>query len=54
MRQSYIHYNWRKITESKLFFPLAALVIILLFDLTLHPKFFSDHIPAGAFIWQPH
>ena len=33
--------NWRRITESKLFFPLAALAIILLFDLIFIPNFFN-------------
>jgi ribose/xylose/arabinose/galactoside ABC-type transport system permease subunit len=32
--------NLRKITESKLFFPIAALVIILLFNLLFIPNFF--------------
>ncbi len=32
---------WRKATESKLFFPLVLLALILLFDSILIPRFFS-------------
>jgi simple sugar transport system permease protein len=32
---------WRKATESRLFFPLAALALILLFDLITVPGFFN-------------
>lgn len=33
-------FNWRKITESRLFFPLLALALILFFDLLFIPGFF--------------
>ena len=39
--------NWRRITENKLFFPLAALAIILLFDLIFIPNFFSISYQQG-------
>ena len=39
--------NWRKITESKLFFPVLALAIILLLDLILVPNFFSFQVRDG-------
>lgn len=47
MRQSTTAFNWRKITESKPFFPLAALVIILLFDLIFIPNFFRISFQQG-------
>jgi len=34
-------FNWRSITESMLFFPLAALSLILLFDFIFIPGFFA-------------
>jgi ribose/xylose/arabinose/galactoside ABC-type transport system permease subunit len=36
-----LHFTWRSITESRLFFPLAALFIILLFDFIFIPGFFA-------------
>jgi simple sugar transport system permease protein len=40
MRHSKPSFDFRKITESKLFFPIAALALILLFDLIFFPHFF--------------
>jgi simple sugar transport system permease protein len=34
-------FTWRKITESRLFFPFIALAVILLFDLIFDPGFFA-------------
>jgi len=34
-------FKWRKVTESKLFFPFVALAFILLFDLIFVPGFFN-------------
>jgi len=39
--------NWRAITESKLFFPVLALAIILFLDLILVPNFFSFQVRDG-------
>jgi len=39
--------NWRKITESKLFFPILALSIILFLDLIFVPNFFSFQVRDG-------
>ncbi|NMC80511.1 MAG: ABC transporter permease [Chloroflexi bacterium] len=39
--------SWRRITESKLFFPLLTLAIILLFDLITIPGFFSFQVRDG-------
>jgi simple sugar transport system permease protein len=33
--------TWRKVTESRLFFPFIALAFILLFDLIFAPRFFN-------------
>ncbi len=40
-------FNARKITESKLFFPIAALALILLFDLIFIPHFFQITFQQG-------
>jgi simple sugar transport system permease protein len=40
-------FTWRKFTESRLFFPLLALAIILLIDLILIPGFFKIQIRDG-------
>jgi len=40
-------FTWRKVTESKLFFPLVALALILLFDLILIPGFFRLEMREG-------
>ena len=34
-------FTWRDITESKLFFPIVALSLILLFDFIFIPGFFN-------------
>lgn len=41
MKQSGFSLAWRKATESRLFLPLIALALILLFDLITIPGFFS-------------
>ena len=40
MTQFKSSFTWRKVTESKLFFPLVAVALILLFDLIFVPGFF--------------
>jgi simple sugar transport system permease protein len=40
-------FNWKRVTESKLFFPLIALALILLFDLIFVPNFFRIENKAG-------
>jgi ribose/xylose/arabinose/galactoside ABC-type transport system permease subunit len=47
MRQSKSSFDWRKIPESKLFFPIAALALILLFDLIFIPNFFHITFQQG-------
>lgn len=47
MKQSRTSSSWRKITESKLFFPLTALALILLFDLIFVPGFFNIQVRDG-------
>ena len=47
MRKSRPINNWRRITESKLFFPIAALTIILIFDLLFIPNFFRITFQQG-------
>jgi simple sugar transport system permease protein len=39
--------TWRKLTESRLFFPLAALSLILLFDFIFIPGFFTIENRGG-------
>ena len=41
MKKKRSAFAWRKITESRLFFPFVALAIILLFDLIFDPGFFA-------------
>ena len=41
MRQSKSSFTWRKVTESRLFFPFVALALILLFDFIFEPGFFT-------------
>ena len=41
MKTSRPSFSWRSITESRLFFPLLAIAIILLFDLIFEPGFFK-------------
>jgi simple sugar transport system permease protein len=45
--QSKSSFEWRKVTESRLFFPLVALALILLFDLIFIPGFFQLEIKQG-------
>lgn len=40
-------FDWRKFTESTLFFPIVALVFILIIDLTLVPGFFRIEYRDG-------
>jgi galactofuranose transport system permease protein len=47
MRQSKSSFEWRRVTESRLFFPLVALALILLFDLIFIPGFFHFEIKQG-------
>jgi galactofuranose transport system permease protein len=47
MRQSKSSFDWKKITDSKLFFPIAALTLILLFDLIFIPNFFHIAFQQG-------
>jgi simple sugar transport system permease protein len=47
MRQSKPSFDWRRVTESKLFFPIAALVLILLVDLCVIPNFFRITLQQG-------
>jgi len=41
MNNSFKSFKWKKITESRLFFPIFALLLILLFDFIFIPGFFS-------------
>jgi len=47
MRQTKPSFSWRKVTESKLFFPLVAFALILLFDLIVIPGFFKIQVREG-------
>lgn len=47
MRKTRSSFTWRRITESRLFFPLLALTIILLIDFILIPGFFRFQIRDG-------
>ena len=47
MTNSRFSFNWRKVTENNLFFPLLALVLILLFDLIFVPGFFKLETKEG-------
>jgi galactofuranose transport system permease protein len=40
-------FTWKRVTESRLFYPLAALALILLFDLIFIPGFFHFEIKQG-------
>ncbi len=40
-------FNWKKVTESRLFFPIIALSFVLLFDLIFIPGFFRLEIKDG-------
>ena len=41
--------SWRRATQSRLFFPLAILAVILLFDLVFDPAFFELEVIDGHF-----
>ena len=47
MRQLKSSFTWKKVTESKLFFPIIALMLILLFDLIFIPNFFHITFQQG-------
>ncbi len=47
MRQSKSSFEWRKITESRLFFPFIALLLVLLFDLVFIRGFFAIEVRDG-------
>ena len=47
MRPTKASFKWRDITESRLFFPFIAFVLILLFDLILVPGFFRISTREG-------
>lgn len=47
MKPSKSPFAWRKFTESRLFFPLVALALVLLFDLVFIPGFFNLSIKEG-------
>ncbi len=47
MRQLTPSFSWRKVTESRLFFPLVAFALILLFDLIAVPGFFTIQTREG-------
>ncbi|HTX93016.1 MAG TPA: hypothetical protein VMC09_17520, partial [Anaerolineales bacterium] len=47
MKPSRTSFTWRRITESRLFFPLIALALILLFDLIFIRGFFSLQVKQG-------
>jgi simple sugar transport system permease protein len=47
MKPSKTPFTWRKLTESKLFFPILALALILLFDLIFIPGFFNFSTTEG-------
>ncbi len=47
MKQSNSQFDFRKVTESRLFFPTVALGLILLFDLIIIPGFFHIEIKQG-------
>ena len=47
MAQLKSSFTWRKVTESKLFFPIVALALILLFDLIFIPGFFKLELKQG-------
>ena len=47
MRKSKASFTWKKVTESKLFFPFVALGLILLFDLIFVPGVFRIENRGG-------
>ena len=53
MKKSKSSFTWKNVTESKLFLPLVALAIILLFDLVFIPGFFSIDTREGNLYGSP-
>src|SRR5512134_1711743 len=47
MTSSVPSFRWRRLTESKLFFSIAALALILLFDFIFVPGFFTIQSREG-------
>jgi ribose/xylose/arabinose/galactoside ABC-type transport system permease subunit len=47
MRQAKSSFTWRKVTESRLYFPFVTLALILLFDLIAVPGFFRISTREG-------
>ena len=41
MKQLKSSFTWKKVTESRLFFPFVALALIMIFDLVVDPGFFA-------------
>jgi simple sugar transport system permease protein len=41
MKQAHGYFDWRRVTESRLFFPIIALALVLLFDLIFVRGFFA-------------
>ncbi len=53
MKPSGLSFTWRRVTESRLFFPFLALALILLFDLLFIPGFFSIQTREGNLYGSP-
>jgi ribose/xylose/arabinose/galactoside ABC-type transport system permease subunit len=47
MKYAGFSHTWRAVTESKLFFPITVLALILLFDLITVPGFFTIQVRDG-------
>lgn len=47
MNHSKFNFEWKKVTESRLFFPIVAFILVLLFDLIFIRGFFSFDIRNG-------
>ena len=47
MKQPKSSFEWRKVTESRLFFPVIALLLVLLFDLVFVRGFFGIEVRDG-------
>ena len=47
MRKTKSSFTWRNVTESRLFFPLLALALILFLDFILIPGFFKFQVRDG-------
>jgi galactofuranose transport system permease protein len=46
-KSSKLSFSWRRLTESRLFFPIVALSLILLFDFIFIPGFFRIEVRDG-------